>query len=208
MEWQSTLDNAFHLFDRNLRTCKIKNLLDIGSGDGKATILIAKFFKLEMNNVFGLDHNEQFIFNTNRIFNAKYVNLEIDRLPFEEGMFDLVVGNQVLEHLKNYRRVIDNAIEVTKKGGFILLGIPNLAHLINRFYLLLGRQPMCIHLNGPHVRGITHYSFVKLLKSLTGAKLIDYTGALMYPFPLFFAKYLTRSFVGLSGYTSYLLKKT
>ena len=75
--------------------------------------------------------------------------------------------------MKNYRKVIDNLIRVTKTKGYILVGIPYLAHLINRIYLMFGVQPMCIHLDGPHVRGYTHKAFVELLTSLEEAKLID-----------------------------------
>ena len=103
--------------------------------------------------------------------------------------------------------VANEIIRVIRKGGHIVIGIPNLSHLINRIYLLLGIQPMCIHLEGPHVRGFTHRAFKKYLISLEGTKLIAYSGALMYPFPLIISKSLAKHFVGFSGYTCYLLKK-
>ena len=116
-------------------------------------------------------------------------------------------SNKYSNNLKNYKKTISEAIRVTKNEGYIIFGIPNLAHLINRIYLLFGFQPMCIHLDSSHVRSFTHKNFVKLLNSLESVKLIDCRGALMYPFPLYIAKLISDYFVGLSGYVCYLLHK-
>ena len=140
-------------------------------------------------------------------FHSSRIDLEVDPIPFKEGMFDLVICNQVLEHLKNYQNVINHMIRVTKMGGYIVIGIPNLAHLINRIYLMFGRQPMCIDINSSHVRAFTHRSFSLKLSSMDAAKLIDFKGALMYPLPFFLGKILSKYFLGFSGYVCYLLKK-
>jgi ubiquinone/menaquinone biosynthesis C-methylase UbiE len=168
---------------------------------------MAKYFNIEPRNIYGIDYEDNYVAETRKIFNAEKIDLERDRLPYEDESFDLITCNQVLEHLKNYRKAIEEMIRVSKKGGYIVFGIPNLAHLINRIYLLLGVQPLCIHLNGPHVRGYTHSSFVQLLNSIERLKLVDYTGSTMYPLPLVAAKCLSKHFVALSGYTCYLLQK-
>lgn len=206
-EWQSHIDNVFRIFDKNLSTYDPENLLDVGCGSGERTIRIANNFNIDMHNTYGVDCNNQHVIACRKIFNAKVIDLESDNLAYQDNNFDLVICNQVLEHLKNYKKVIDDMIRVTKKGGYILIGIPNLAHLINRIYLLFGIQPMCIPLNGFHVMGFTHKSFVKLVNSLPKVELIDSTGSIMYPLPFIIAKYLANWFVGLSGYTCYLLRK-
>ena len=181
--------------------------MDVGCGKGDRTIRIANYFNVHVKHIYGLDYNGDFIIACKRMFNARKIDLEIDDIPYEDNKFDLVICNQVLEHLKNYRKVMDDLIRVTRKGGYIVIGIPNLAHLINRIYLLFGIQPMCIPLNGFHVMGFTHKSFVKLVNSLPKVELIDSTGSIMYPLPFIIAKYLANWFVGLSGYTCYLLRK-
>ena len=113
----------------------------------------------------------------------------------------------MLEHLKNYKKVVDDLIRVTKQDGYIVIGIPNLAHLINRIFLLFGKQPMCIDLDSSHVRAFTHISFVRKINSIQSVTLIDCTGSLMYPLPYFIGNYLSDYFVGLCGYVCYLLKK-
>ena len=72
---------------------------------------------------------------------------------------------------------------------------------------MFGIQPISIHLDGSHVRGFTHKSFVKMLNSFHEVKLIDSAGTLIYPFPLIMTKFISHYFVGLSGYVCYLLQK-
>ena len=83
--------------------------------------------------------------------------MECQDIPHSDDTFDLVICNQVLEHLKNFRSVIDEIIRITNNEGYILIGMPNLAHLINRIYLLFGVQPMCIDIDSSHIRGFLDY---------------------------------------------------
>lgn len=206
-ELESHIDNMFRIFDKHLKRYCPNNLLDVGCGNGDRTIRIADYLNVHMKNIYGLDCNDDRIIACKRMFNATNIDLETDGMPYGDNAFDLVICNQVLEHLKNCRKVIDDLIRVTKKGGYIVIGIPNLAHLINRIYLLFGIQPMCIHLDGPHVRAFTHKSFVHMLASFQRVKLIDCKGSIMYPLPFFIAKFVANYFVGLSGYVCYLLQK-
>lgn len=206
-EWESHIDNIIRIFDKNIRSYIPNNLLDVGCGNGNRSVRIANYFNVALNKIYGLDYNEDLILTCKRIFNANKIDLESEDIPYETETFDLVICNQVLEHLKNYRKVIHGLIRVAKKGGYIVIGIPNLAHLINRIYLLFGIQPMCIHLNGAHVSAFTHKEFVKMLTSLERIKLIDCTGSTMYPLPFFITKVIVDYFVGLSGYVCYLLQK-
>jgi ubiquinone/menaquinone biosynthesis C-methylase UbiE len=206
-EWESHIENIFRMFDKNMRTFIPRNMLDVGSGNGDRTIRIAAYFNIQPSNIHGVDNDEKRLTEGHKRYIASKVDLEKGALPYKKEMFDLVVSNQVLEHLKNFKEIINEMIRVTVKEGYIVIGIPNLAHLINRIYLLFGIQPMCIHLDGPHVRSYTHRSFLNLLKSINDVKIIDYTGALMYPLPVFVSNYLSKYLVGLSGYTCYLLQK-
>ncbi len=206
-EWESHINNIFRILDRNLKTYTPNNMLDVGCGDGDRTIRIADYFNINVKNILGIDYSDELVVACRSKFQATKIDLETDGIPSKENKFDLVICNQVLEHLKNYKKVIDNLIKVTRKGGYIVIGIPNLAHLINRIYLLFGIQPMCINLDSSHVRGFTHRGFRNQLVSFRNVKLIDYTGALIYPFPFFITEHVADYLVGLTGYICYLLKK-
>lgn len=206
-EWESHIENMFRLFDRNLKGYLPSNLIDVGYGDGLRTIRIADYFNIDMSRVYGIDNEVSYIEACRNSFNTQKVDLECQNTPYSNDTFDLVICNQVLEHLKNYKRAINELIRITNKEAYLLIGIPNLAHLINRIYLLLGVQPMCIDIDSSHVRGFTHRSFVRMLESFQNIKLIDFEGALMYPLPFLLGKTLARYSVGLSGYVCYLLQK-
>lgn len=206
-EWESHIKNIFRLYNSNLKTLTPRNMLDVGCGDGSRSLLLAEYFNINKKQLFGLDYDQNLVNACNLRFQSAKIDLEVEPIPFEKGTFDVVVCNQVLEHLKNYRTVIDNLIRVTKKNGFIILGIPNLAHLINRIFLLFGKQPMCIDIDSSHVRGFTHKSFSLKLSSMTNVELIDCKGALMYPLPFFLGNFFSKHFIGFSGYVCYLLRK-
>lgn len=48
----------------------------------------------------------------------------IDRLPFGENQFDLVVCEAVLEHVRDPEKVVEEMIRVLKPGGELYAGIP------------------------------------------------------------------------------------
>jgi len=206
-EWESDFENMFYIFDKNLSKCMPSNILDVGCNDGSRTVRIANYFKVSLDNVYGIDYNDELIRSCKKMFNVVNIDLETDDLPYENNVFDLVICNQVLEHLKRYAEVLKDIIRVTKKRGYIVIGIPNLAHLINRIYLLFGIQPICIHLDSNHVRSFTHNSFVNKLASIQRVKVVDCRGVLMYPLPFFLARRITDYFIGLSGNVCYLLQK-
>jgi len=208
-EYESHIENIFHLIEKNLSSYHPSSLLDVGCCDGKRTIRLAQYFNIGMDHVYGLDAYDLFTGSNQNYFTVSQIDLEINPLPYQDDMFDLVICNQVLEHLKNYDNVLYQMIRVTKAGGYILIGIPNLAHLINRIYLLFGIQPMCISLDSrQHVRGFTHKAFLAKIHSLPKIHYMDCAGsAIIYPLPILLAKYLSRFFVGICGYVCYLMRK-
>jgi SAM-dependent methyltransferase len=85
---------------------------------------------------------------------------------------------------------------ILKKGGNLIIGVPNLASLHNRLLLLLGEQPSCIQNNSAHIRGYTKKDILKLLDSCFpgGYKLKQFKGSNFYPLPSFLAKPLAHVF--------------
>lgn len=138
-EYESHISNVFRLSSRHLQAFKPENLLDVGCGDGSRTIRLSKHFTISADHTYGLDSDSQRVILCGKIMiNAIVTDIESGILPYRDQKFDLVICNQVFEHLKNYRGVFEDVIRVTKPGGYIIVGIPNLAHLINRLFLLLG----------------------------------------------------------------------
>ena len=207
-EREDIVENIFELLRKQRGNMKPKRLLDVGCCSGELTLAIARFFNIDENNTNGVEFSEDYLKKCEDKFFARKIDLETTKLPFPDDNFDLVICNQVLEHLKNYNDVLNEIVRVTYKKGYILIGIPNLAHLINRIYLAIGIQPMCIGIDSSHVRGFTHKAFIKKLRRNQEMKLISYTGSVMYPLPYFLAKRISKHFLNLTGYTCYLLQKS
>lgn len=87
------------------------------------------------------------------------IDLEAERFPWPDGSVDVVVCNQVLEHLKNIWLPMSEIHRVLRPGGHAILSVPNLASLHNRVLLAFGRQPTSIQVFGPHVRGYAFHEF-------------------------------------------------
>lgn len=137
------------------------------------------------------------------------LNIERDPLPFMDESVDVVIANQILEHVKEVFWILHEATRVIRKGGFLLIGVPNLASLHNRLLLLLGQQPTCIQNLSAHVRGYTRQDLMKLLRICFpgGYTLRQFGGSNFYPFPRFLARPLAAAFPGMAWSVFFLLEK-
>jgi len=160
-------------------------LLDIGCWNGKNTSeygAVAKSSVLAGVEVF----HDQALVARQRGIDVAEVNLESDPFPWASQTFDLVVCNQVFEHLKNIFHPIDEIARLLKPGGKLVISVPNLASLHNRVMLLLGLQPSSIRVFGPHVRGYAMREFTEYLKAGGLFEVRRIKGVGFYPFPAAF----------------------
>ena len=186
----------------------IDSLLDVGCGKGGYTLNNAQALGVSLNNVYGVEFNPHHLKVAQEHFMACSVDLEQSELPFDDGSMDLVICNQVLEHIKNVFWILAEMDRVLSIGGILAIGIPNLTSLINRPQLLLGRQPVTIGIEGPHVRGFAHTSFREFLLRHKGYRLVAEIGSSLYPWPAKLgAERMARRLPGLSAYTFYALVK-
>jgi ubiquinone/menaquinone biosynthesis C-methylase UbiE len=183
------------------------NLLDIGCVDGKRTMEYAKTLSIPLNRVYGIEISPKYIALAQKHFKIFPVDLEKDTLPFQDQEIDTIVCNQILEHLKNIFLPLSEMDRILKVGGHLIIGIPNLASLLNRIFILFGRQPMCNEIMGPHIRCFTHRGFLKFVKLNANFELISIDAASLYPLPYPLLQYCAKYLPGLSSYTFYLLKK-
>lgn len=120
---------------------KAEKYLDLGCGDGSFTIEVTKL--LGAHEVCGVDVNRGlYEVARRRGINAYVADLNTDRLPFADEMFDVVSAFEVIEHLWNTDNMISEAHRVLKAGCFFIITTPNLASWVNRLLLLLGYLPV------------------------------------------------------------------
>jgi SAM-dependent methyltransferase len=116
------------------------------------------------------------------IIEFQRVDLETQRFPDADGSYDIVICNQVLEHLKNIFGPLGEMHRVLKPGGHLMLSVPNISALHNCLLLLLGRQPTTMVILDAHVRGFAIWSFSRFLQLNGHFKLLEVHGFGLHPF--------------------------
>jgi ubiquinone/menaquinone biosynthesis C-methylase UbiE len=108
---------------------------------------------------FGIDIDRQHVETARQHgVDAKFCDLNADRIPFPDRSFDLVFAGEVIEHLVDTDGFLSELSRVTKPTGSVLITTPNLASFENRLRLLLGMYPNWLNYNlqgSGHVRGYT-----------------------------------------------------
>lgn len=113
--------------DRSSSTLKIiqkkislkgQKILDVGCGYGAFSFEIAK----KGGQVIGVDSCEQSLKIAKKYHShsgTKFVKMNAEKLSFSDASFDLVIMFDVLEHVTNPEKAIDESWRVLKKKGFL-----------------------------------------------------------------------------------------
>lgn len=72
---------------------------------------------------------------------ARVVDLNSEKLPFEEGFFDVVFTKSVLEHIENVEHYMAEMKRVLKAGGILIIMVPDW----ETQYLIFYQDPTHIH---------------------------------------------------------------
>lgn len=155
-------------------------LLDVGCWNGASTLT----YKLSLNSkkVYGVE----FMDDPASIASSKGIevikaDLEREAWNIPEASIDVVVCNQVFEHLKNIFFAYDQITRVLKPNGICIISVPNLASFHNRILLAAGQQPTSIRIWGPHIRGFTLPEFSSFLLTKKMFKILKISGIGFYP---------------------------
>lgn len=166
-----------------------KKFLDIGCNDGVYSQRIAQKARIELSDCFGVDYNPE----ANPPFNFAVLDLEEGKLPYGSSFFDLVIADQILEHLKNIGKLMDEVNRTMKVGGTFIVSVPNLAALPNRLLLLFGRMPLAIQGMEHHIRGFTPNAIREFIEE-KGYRVTEIRGGGFYPGPKFLSRLLQKLF--------------
>jgi SAM-dependent methyltransferase len=115
--WRSGQDRRLALIQRYASLDEAR-ILDIGCGVGT---YVRKMQELS-NRVYGID------IDTDRVRQGKTGSLSVavsERLPFADGSFDLVLLNEVIEHVDDDRKTLMEACRAVRPGGHIVIYAPN-----------------------------------------------------------------------------------
>jgi len=117
---------------------KDKKVLDIACYDG----FIAKKIKDQGNKVVGIEISKKAV-KLCRRRGIKCIEQDIEkRLPFKKNSFDVVHAGEIIEHVFDTDKLLQEIKRVLKPKGFLILTTPNLGALTRRIKLLFGKNPL------------------------------------------------------------------
>jgi len=155
----------------NMLPPRVETFLDIGCNDGNFLIYTHEKYK----HGFGVDISRNIIKTAQKNVYShglsskiliKRADIEMG-LPFRHEQMDLVTCLAVIEHLFDPQKAFIEIGRVLKKGGYLIVEVPNLAWLPRRLALLFGVRPRTswdAGLDGGHISYFTFDSLQKLLE--------------------------------------------
>lgn len=101
----------------------VTKLLDIGCGDG----VLAYFVSKKVKKIYGIDNSYKKLEKAKKrgIF-TKYVDLDRKTIPFKTNFFDCVTCFDVIEHVYDPQKLVNNVHKILKDGGTFILSTPNI----------------------------------------------------------------------------------
>ena len=113
-----------------------RHVLDLGCRDGALTQAYAGG-----NEIVGVDADREALAEAQKLgIETHWADLD-DALPFQDATFDVVVAVELLEHLRDPKRVVSEVLRVLRPGGTFVASVPNAYRLKNRLRFLRGRKP-------------------------------------------------------------------
>ena len=153
-----------------------KRILDIGCGLGVYVRRLREF----SDAVYGVDVDEEKIVEGSKTLpNLRAAPAEW--LPFPDDSFDVVLLNEVLEHVQDDRRAVLEAYRVLAPAGRMVIFVPNRLYPFETHGCYVGKRyifgniPLVNYLPNPirdhlcpHVRAYTYRGLLRLFDGLSG----------------------------------------
>ncbi|MCB0700223.1 MAG: class I SAM-dependent methyltransferase [Chitinophagaceae bacterium] len=102
---------------------KTPTLLDLGCGDGRLAPLWQSIIG---GDTYGLELSPKAVEVANKMFpSVKYTEGDATNTPYDSNTFDVIVCQEVLEHVEEQQKLVDECNRILKKGGYLILTTPN-----------------------------------------------------------------------------------
>jgi GT2 family glycosyltransferase/SAM-dependent methyltransferase len=136
-------------------------VLDIACGTGYGTAILGT----AAASVTGVDISQGSVIEARRRYgnkNVQYVVGDCYDLPFDDDSFDVVVANEMIEHVENHDGLINEVKRVLRAGGRFLISTPN-KPVYNRY-----KPPNIFHISEMDINGFEtllrgHFPHVRMI---------------------------------------------
>lgn len=199
ISYRINVENFLSLLENNPSAL----LIDLGCGNGEFTMKCNE--RIGTTNIWGVDIDEE-IANEARRRGIRIITADLSEiLPLEDNFFDVVLSNQVLEHLINSDLFVKEIYRILKPDGYAIVSTENLSSWHNIFALTFGYRPFSLDYsfrikignplsphNGEEVTDkasihtkVFPYQALKELFEIYGFRVEKLVGGGYYPIPIF-----------------------
>ncbi|MFZ3301098.1 MAG: methyltransferase domain-containing protein [Microgenomates group bacterium] len=144
--WEGRRELLKNLIGRSNKNIKI---LDVGCGTGETLTFVNKIYP--NSDLYGIDNSDMAIKYAKSRGHKKIYKRVADKLKFQSNFFDYILFLDVLEHIEDDQKAINEAKRVLKKGGKIIITSPALSFIWSEHDTMQG-----------HYRRYTRREVVKL----------------------------------------------
>ena len=118
------------------------SVVDLGCGTGRFTLKVSE--RVGCGEIYGVDVWEEGLKEA-KIKGVKTQRMDLnERLNFPDKSFNVVVSNQVIEHLFFPSKFVQEIHRILKKDGYMVMSTENLASWDNIISLLFGYTPFSV----------------------------------------------------------------
>ncbi len=174
------LDVARYAQQHFERTGTPAHLLDVGVYDGVSRRYIeaqAGGQHVVYHAVDNYPHGESFVYrHTDWIHYHCDLERGLPNLP--EGRYDVVLCEQVLEHLHCFRRTLGDLQRVARPGGLVIVGVPIFPHglhLVRRHVVPVTDRLLRVKKQRGHVQAFSSRTFLRQLQACCPRLTIEQT---------------------------------
>jgi len=147
------------------------SVCDVGCGNGVFSVALKRWTGCRL---VGMDGSEYALGQARVLgFDELHLigDLSIDNLPAGDGVHDLVINKDVLEHLLRPEHLVAEISRITRPGGYALVHVPNHFPIVGRLRLLFRNEidpfdyfPDAKRWDFPHIRFFTLDSLCELFR--------------------------------------------
>jgi len=175
------------------REFKEPRIIELGSGDGRFTAFIGEF-----GNADAIELSKEAVLNANKLYShVNYMHGNVLEYPLENATYDVVISQEVIEHIEDQDKYIEVCYNILKPGGYLILTTPNKTVFDHMKGGNWSRQPIEKVLTPKHLKVLVKKKF----------KIIDYDSIILNFGRLGYFKLINNSY--LTGFFNKIgLRKT
>ncbi len=178
-----------------------KNFLDAGAGRGPYTKIAESQYKKIYCFEFDGQELEKAKKNLVKIVNVDFGQVDLTRIPLADNLIDVVVCSEVVEHIPDQEKAMNELYRVLKPGGTMLFSMPNKNSL---FYRKVRKNNLELMARDPKNMNYSEWEFwrhlqfspedIERLATGSGFKVLERDSVNLFPLPYSSRKFLMQKF--------------